>query len=127
MRKLLPAVVVCIMASLSPCSAEPVMDRDVIDSGNFMLQHCQHVLSQKYQLDSLDGECIGVIRTLVFLDSALPDKWKFCAPNKVTPEQSIRVVVKYMEAHPGKLHLNFKELAMSALAEAWPCRNIWGK
>jgi hypothetical protein len=121
MRKLLPALVVCTMASLSPCRAEPVMDRDT-DSGNFMLQSCQHVLSQKPPFDLLDGKCMGVIKTLVFLGIALPDEWKFCAPNKSTPEQALRVVVKYMEAHPGKLHLNFTELSMSALAEAWPCR-----
>jgi hypothetical protein len=70
--------------------------------------------------DVWDGECTGILNTLAFLSRRLPDPWKFCPPNNVNTEQAARIAVKYMEAHPEKLNLNFKVLAMLALVEAWP-------
>ena len=31
-------------------------------------------------------------------------------------------IERRLEMHPEKLHLDFRELAMEALADAWPCR-----
>jgi len=97
----------------------------VMDSGNWMLPHCQHFAGKHVgeQSDVWEAECAAIISTLLFVGPGLPDGWKICAPvNSVTTQQAARVVVKYMEAHPEKLHLNYKVIAMSALDATWPCK-----
>ena len=46
---------------------------------------------------------------------------KFCSPDEVTQDQLRLVVVKYLEAHPAKLHLSGDSLVLNALMEAFPC------
>jgi hypothetical protein len=131
MRRFDVGVAVCFAAMISGAVAQPVLDpkamAKVMDSGNFMLPYCQHTVasttSPQHPPNVWDGECTGIIKTLGFLGRVLPDPVKNCVPDNVVPGQGVRVVVKYMEAHPEKLHLNFTELAMSALAETWPCPN----
>jgi hypothetical protein len=122
------SLAVCFAAMISGAVAQPVPDPNamarVMGSGNYMLPLCQHAVAVTIssQPNVWDGECMAVISTLFFLGRGLADPWKICPPNYVTNQQGLRIAVKYMEAHPEKLHLNFKELAMSALAETWPCR-----
>jgi hypothetical protein len=33
----------------------------------------------------------------------------------------VRVVVAYIEARPARVHEDFRNLALEALREAWPC------
>ncbi len=48
----------------------------------------------------------------------------FCVPEgKVTRLQKIRVVVKYLEDHPEKLHEPPSVLITRALNEAFPCKS----
>lgn len=66
--------------------------------------------------------CTGYIWSNV--DRAATDadskKW-ICVPNGVTSEQGKKVVVKYLENHPEKLHWVAWGLAHNALLEAFPC------
>jgi len=34
----------------------------------------------------------------------------------------VRVVVKYLEDHPGELNKDLEQLIVTALREAWPCK-----
>ncbi|MFC4915730.1 MULTISPECIES: Rap1a/Tai family immunity protein [Bradyrhizobium] len=90
-------------------------------SGNFMLPHCQHFMTDNYRFDVWDGDCGGTIETLLFLGRALPDSYKVCRPKGATASQAGRIVVNYMQSHPQDLHQPFRGLAMTALHEAWPC------
>lgn len=90
-------------------------------SGNFMLPHCQHFMTDNYRFDVWDGDCGGTIDTLLFLGKALPDGFKVCRPKGATGSQAGRIVVLYMQSHPQDLHQPFRALAMIALHEAWPC------
>ncbi len=45
-----------------------------------------------------------------------------CIPNNVVTVQAVRVMVRYMEARPQKMHEPFVVLALEALQDAWPCR-----
>jgi hypothetical protein len=45
-----------------------------------------------------------------------------CQRAGVTGNQAQRVVIRWLEMHPEKLHLDFRELAMEALVNTWPCR-----
>jgi hypothetical protein len=86
------------------------------------------------------GECIGTVKTVAFLAGtmnlsvlalsgegqviALKRNWS-CAdiPDGVTVGQELRVVIRYIEARPNRMHEPFRSLALEALLDAWPCRN----
>ncbi|SCB35981.1 hypothetical protein GA0061099_1005404 [Bradyrhizobium yuanmingense] len=93
------------------------------DSGNYMLQHCEHYITKNGQFDVWDGECGGTIGTLTFLASVLPEGFKTCPPKGYTKEQAARVVVAYMRNNPQILNEPYRILAMTALSQAWPCKS----
>ena len=68
------------------------------------------------------GVCAGMVRAIVYLTGDLPPQLRSCPPRGSTQGQSQRVVVAYLERNPGRLHLDFEDLAIDALREAWPCR-----
>ena len=53
--------------------------------------------------------------------AALDPAKNFCLPGGVTPNQTVRVVVKWLQDHPARLHESAIELAISALKENFPC------
>lgn len=46
----------------------------------------------------------------------------FCLPDGVSPNQAVRVVVKWLEDHPARLHEGAIDLVMSALKDGFPCK-----
>jgi hypothetical protein len=91
-------------------------------SGNFFLPHCEHYLTDGIHYDVWDGDCSGIIGTLLYFDRSLPAEVRFCSPKTVTRGQATRVVISYLNANPARLHENFKALAAIALHQAWPCQ-----
>ena len=55
--------------------------------------------------------------------AALDPTKHFCLPDGVTPNQTVRVVVKWLEDHPARLHESAVELVVSALKENFPCHH----
>jgi hypothetical protein len=53
--------------------------------------------------------------------AALDRTKHFCLSDGVTPNQTVRVVVKWLEDHPARLHESAIELVLSALKENFPC------
>ena len=49
-------------------------------------------------------------------------KTSICQPDGVTRSQNADVFVKYLNNHPGELHLGGAELVVLALSEAFPCK-----
>lgn len=113
------AVLCLVLATANCCKARAETD---YGSGNQMLPHCEHYVSRNANFDVWDGECGGVVSTLMFFRSLLQPKYSFCAPDGVINEQAARVLVKYLRSHPERLHLNLRGLANDAFREAWPCR-----
>ena len=37
-------------------------------------------------------------------------------------EQTVRVVVQYIDSRPERMHEDFKKLALEAMKAAWPCK-----
>jgi Rap1a immunity proteins len=70
------------------------------------------------------GPCSGVMvairDTSVLLNPPLDFSLRACMPDSITVEQSVAVVVHWLERHPQRWHENFTSLAMSALHDAWP-------
>lgn len=80
--------------------------------------------------DSVDaGFCSGYVMDLVddHFSLQIDDKTPldptryFCLPDGVTPKQTIRVLVKWLEDHPARLHERAIGLAISALRENFEC------
>lgn len=45
----------------------------------------------------------------------------WCEPNGVSPEQQVRVFLKYLERNPDKLNLHAPIVLAMSFANAWPC------
>lgn len=111
----LPLIVILLFAFSRLAFAAPDFE-----SGNYMLPHCKTLVESKTPA-VWEGQCGGVIDALLWVGASLPEGGRFCPPKGIPPAQADRVVVRWLETHPEKLHLNFKGLALQALMEAWPC------
>ena len=71
----------------------------------------------------MQGMCLGMISGVrFFAETATRDTaLAACIPESVSTRQINSVVVRYMRAHPERLHENFFVLAVTASAETWPC------
>jgi hypothetical protein len=91
--------------------------------GNYLLGACQITIrvadDPKTHLDIYeawrDGYCRGIIEGVT---SASP---LVCPTGGVTFGQEVRVVLKFLQDHPEKLHLSGAQLVQDALAQAFPC------
>jgi hypothetical protein len=91
-------------------------------SANYLMPGCRAFLqpsspSPVFTVMLLTAECSGLIEGLIYARTTV------CLPAGVTSAQAIRIVVKYIDDEPARLHENFKALALEALRAAWPCRN----
>ena len=64
------------------------------------------------------GRCIGLMQGLGFASRLLGA----CPPDEVTVAQRARVAVTYVEAHPERMHEDFRVLAVEAMQKIWPCK-----
>jgi Rap1a immunity proteins len=108
--------IVFIAAIVANCGRSFAED---IDSANYAMPACREVAMQVQSAPKTyaRGSCMGIIETLRFTGSML----ELCIPNAVTNGQMVRVVVKYIDDRPARMHENFKALAIEALRAAWPC------
>jgi hypothetical protein len=88
-------------------------------TANDMLSGCKGLIGGKTPLikEALgQGRCGGYVAALVYAKSVFS-----CVPEGVTPEQGVRIVIKYIEARSKRMQEPFGKLALEALGEAWPC------
>jgi hypothetical protein len=95
-------------------------------SANARLPTCKALASDKPQIANAAtaSYCLGMLDTLAFTSSYWDDRPWLCSdfPKNVRTQQAARVVVRYVENHPERLHEPLIWLAMQALHDAWPCR-----
>jgi hypothetical protein len=104
-----------ILAAAIVASCKASFAEDVF-SANAAMPGCRE--AENYNSPNIykRGLCMGIVSTLLDLDP------KICLPPSVTNFQAVRVVVKYIDARPARLHESFKVLAGEALRAAWPCK-----
>jgi hypothetical protein len=96
-------------------------------NGNTLLQQCNAAVRRMDAVktgrdpgnasEQQDAEyCLGYINGFVDADD------RHCSPDGVTMQQYIRVVVKFLNDHPEKLHLGRAHLVGEALGNAFPCQ-----
>jgi hypothetical protein len=87
-----------------------------LNSANYWLPRCKEFIAANSNRD-LDGQevCAGRVEALSL--ASCPH-----TPNDITPAQAVRVVVRYIEERPQRIHESFNALALEALHDAWPCK-----
>lgn len=77
------------------------------------------------------GMCMGYLRGFIAghisTESFYQARFHFsssliCLPKEWTTDQAVRIVVKWLNDHPERLHLNEGVLVMQAFQEAFPCK-----
>jgi hypothetical protein len=108
--------VAILLALTMPASAQT----NTQSTANDMLTGCKGLVGGKTPLikEALgQGRCGGYVAALVYARSVFS-----CLPEGATPEQGVRIVIKYIEARPKRVDEPFGKLALEALEEAWPCK-----
>jgi Ssp1 endopeptidase immunity protein Rap1a len=107
--------------------------------GNQLLRACalaMHLIdSPQAEIQALEkpqqaleaGYCLGLLRGLANMNMVWQDHTKdtsmfFCLPTESTTGQWMRVVVKYLQEHPERLHEDDITLARLAFTSAFPCQ-----
>ena len=67
--------------------------------------------------------CFGAVTAIMNLAPFFKPEFAACPPagSKVASNQVVRIVTDYLKSHPEQLSNNFHQLAVTALATAWPC------
>ena len=60
------------------------------------------------------GQVFGIASTLIYLEFV-------CTPQGIKSNEALRVVLKYLDDHPERLHESFTVLAIEGLISEWPC------
>jgi hypothetical protein len=95
-------------------------------SANSVFLGCKALVEDRAptaQLINLAGFCAGVVHALGYAGKILPPEYQSCVPPTSDARQLARVVVKYIEARPQRMHEDFKDLTMEAFHDAWPCKS----
>jgi len=107
------------------------------NSANFMLPSCKALVDNTPASNFRQGQCQGMVAAIVFMatNSELGvtafsgvrglEKKPRCAdlPRGVTNGQMVRVVIRYIEERPTRMHELFMGLALEAILDVWPCRS----
>ena len=93
-----------------------------VRSANYMLPGCRELVQNPGVGDRIffQGLCMGVVGSVAVFGKQ--GQIGVCVPPGVQPQQSVRVVVAYIDSRPARMHEDFYNLAVEALREAWPCR-----
>ena len=64
----------------------------------------------------------GVRHTMRILNEKLPPLYQTCFPSGITNGQGMRIVLKYLQDHPDRLHEQDSDLVYLAYKTAYPCK-----
>ena len=124
-------------------------DYSTFGDGNDLLKDCKaytdlNLLDMRNMSDkdirhaSARGDLIGGLQCLAYVMGVVDDRFNFridemvasgtfdptryfCFPHGVTPDQAVRVIVKWLGDHPARLHEDAVKLVVGALKENFPC------
>jgi Ssp1 endopeptidase immunity protein Rap1a len=110
-----------VVLSGSPATAQKVPFEN---SANALFQGCK-AATQNEKLDpqtaTVASYCNGVIYALASVSDRLSNPLERSCVPAISMGQTMRVVVKFLDDHPERLHENFVQLTLEAFHQAWPC------
>jgi hypothetical protein len=109
-----------IAAVLVACATSPAMAATGTDDVEGCRFAANGSKTSDYDLVYGAGLCTGIVEGLMWSLPVAANKL-LCKPKGVTLEQSLKVLVKYMDDHPEELQERTEQLATSAFIKAWPC------
>jgi Rap1a immunity proteins len=117
------ARIILLTLSVALASSGAKAEEDLY-SANHLLPGCKAFAEGRPYDAFAKGFCAGSIFWIGAMMS-VSDNADACVhiPEQATGGQVARVVVRYMEQRPNRLHEPFGLLAAEALKDAWPCRN----
>jgi hypothetical protein len=99
------------------CNVGDIANAQDRASANHRMPGCRSAIAPNDNSNPyMQGVCTGTVDALQFASVDL------CAPPESTIGQALRVVVKYIDDRPARMHEDFKILALEAMRAAWPCK-----
>jgi hypothetical protein len=84
-------------------------------SANYVMPGCRDFMNGVSLNSFKQGWCGGLI-------TGLAQMHRRCMPPQLTQRQLARGIVQYVNAHPARMHEDFRNLAVEAMQAAWPCK-----
>src|SRR5262245_65157616 len=97
--------------------AYPAFVQEDIYSANYVIPGCRDFIRAGTGSSHVRGYCVDLV--IGFARNAYVPR--ICLPREVTDKQIVRIVVRYIDSQPARLHEDFVLLAKEALRETWPC------
>jgi hypothetical protein len=96
-------------------------------TGNDLLKECRAADNPSDALE--EGEALSCVQYIGGVADAFAylEPTRYCPPDYVTRDQTRRIVVKWLNAHPEKLHHDAAVLTLEALVNTFPCSKGKGK
>jgi hypothetical protein len=112
----------CILVLVFLGSVAWVQPASAQTSGNDLRDQCEAATRRETGIKA--GLCIGFINGYQQLAVMLPASANIklaCWPDGATPIQIAKIVVRYLDQHPEKLHLPAAQLIYDATSDVFPC------
>ena len=87
-----------------------------VASANYVGAGCRDFIAHRPVNAYAQGLCAGKVEAVGVFARGI------CLHPEVTVGQMIRVVTRYIDDRPARLHEDFMTLAEEAMRQAWPCR-----
>ena len=104
-------------------------------AGTTLQERCKAInksIDDRSRIEELGlSECLGYIRGALDVFSAwkqiegkstVPGVRGMCVPDSVSTGQAAKVVMKWLDEHPEKLHFNGETVILMSCREAFPCK-----
>lgn len=92
--------------------------------GNWLQSNCAEYVKDNPSDGVKVGACIGYVTGFVEgwdLNGFASNGLRLCFPNGVTNEQLVKIVYKYLNDHPERLHMEAGTLVLMILDDTFPC------
>jgi hypothetical protein len=125
-------MIIAVLACFAVLAATPDYADSVVVTyntyGKDLLHYCDDFITRTATVNESAGICQGFVEGAIdtynigAVGQSIKNPPLLCIPETVNLDQAIRVVRKYLEDHPEKLHLPAAKLVIEAIKTAWPCQ-----
>ena len=96
----------------------------VVDTGADAQKYCQLLVGGSFRDNGearSAGSCEGMIETAMLFSPNLPADIRACPPAQGSILQSAKVLLRYLDNNPDRVHEPGITIAIEAFRDAWPC------
>jgi hypothetical protein len=104
------------VVALLLCLSSTLSYAEKSSSGAAYLVGCKAILSMTIPTEIYvamkQGECSGVVITLMSLGALFPEPWRSCVPSSTIKLHAVAVVVQFLETNPKRQEEIFEDLVL---------------